>query len=47
MEEGIESLSLNPDSGVETWLYLAREGKAAAPAQEPSSDRGAPRKAGR
>jgi pyruvate,water dikinase len=26
MEEGIESLSLNPDSVVETWLYLAREG---------------------
>jgi len=25
MEEGIESLSLNPDSVVETWLYLARE----------------------
>jgi pyruvate,water dikinase len=25
MQEGIESLSLNPDSVVETWLYLARE----------------------
>lgn len=25
MEEGIESLSLNPDSVVETWLYLARD----------------------
>ena len=25
MEEGIESLSLNPDTVVETWLYLARE----------------------
>ena len=24
MEEGIESLSLNPDTVVETWLYLAR-----------------------
>ncbi len=24
MDEGIESLSLNPDSVVETWLYLAR-----------------------
>jgi pyruvate,water dikinase len=24
VEEGIESLSLNPDSVVETWLYLAR-----------------------
>jgi pyruvate,water dikinase len=31
MEEGIESLSLNPDTVVETWLYLAREAKAAAP----------------
>ena len=31
MEEGIESLSLNPDTVVETWLYLAREaGKAAS-----------------
>jgi pyruvate,water dikinase len=26
MDEGIESLSLNPDTVVETWLYLAREG---------------------
>jgi pyruvate,water dikinase len=26
VEEGIESLSLNPDSVVETWLYLARAG---------------------
>jgi len=25
MDEGIESLSLNPDTVVETWLYLARE----------------------
>jgi pyruvate,water dikinase len=25
MEEGIDSLSLNPDTVVETWLYLARE----------------------
>ncbi len=25
MEEGIESLSLNPDTVIETWLYLARE----------------------
>jgi pyruvate,water dikinase len=32
MEEGIESLSLNPDTVVETWLYLAREAKAAAAA---------------
>jgi pyruvate, water dikinase len=29
MEEGIESLSLNPDTVVETWLYLARETKPA------------------
>ncbi len=28
MEEGIESMSLNPDTVVETWLHLA---KAAAP----------------
>lgn len=25
MEEGIESISLNPDTVVETWLYLARQ----------------------
>jgi pyruvate,water dikinase len=25
VDVGIESLSLNPDSVVETWLYLARE----------------------
>jgi pyruvate,water dikinase len=25
VEEGIESLSLNPDTVVETWLYLARQ----------------------
>ena len=30
MEEGIESLSLNPDSVVETWLYLAREASGAS-----------------
>ena len=28
VEEGIGSLSLNPDTVIETWLYLAREGKA-------------------
>jgi len=28
VEEGIESLSLNPDTVVETWLYLAREAGA-------------------
>ena len=31
MEEGIESLSLNPDTVVETWLYLAREVGGAKP----------------
>jgi len=46
MEEGIESLSLNPDSVVETWLYLAREGKTAATA-EPPPIREAPRAAAR
>jgi pyruvate,water dikinase len=30
MEEGIESLSLNPDTVDETWLYLAREAKNGA-----------------
>ena len=30
MDEGIESLSLNPDTVVETWLYLARGGKESA-----------------
>ncbi len=30
MDEGIQSLSLNPDSVVETWLYLAREAAATA-----------------
>ena len=39
MKEGIESLSLNPDSVVETWLYLAEEVKKKDPAenQEQSS----------
>lgn len=32
MEEGIESLSLNPDTVVETWLYLARHAKPPATA---------------
>jgi pyruvate,water dikinase len=27
VEEGIDSISLNPDSVVETWLYLAREAR--------------------
>jgi len=27
VEEGIESLSLNPDTVVETWLFLAKGGK--------------------
>jgi len=30
MDEGIESLSLNPDTVVETWLYLARGERSAA-----------------
>jgi pyruvate, water dikinase len=30
MEEGIESLSLNPDTVVETWLYLAKEAGSGA-----------------
>ena len=25
VDEGIETLSLNPDTVVETWLYLAKE----------------------
>jgi pyruvate,water dikinase len=29
VEEGIESLSLNPDTVIETWLFLAREGATA------------------
>jgi pyruvate, water dikinase len=28
MQEGIESMSLNPDTVVETWLHLAKSGKA-------------------
>ena len=28
LDQGIESLSLNPDSVVETWLFLANEAKA-------------------
>jgi pyruvate,water dikinase len=31
MDEGIGSLSLNPDTVVETWLYLASEAKKAPP----------------
>jgi pyruvate,water dikinase len=37
MEEGIESLSLNPDSVVETWLYLAEEAKKAGTGIAPTS----------
>ncbi|ARO88603.1 phosphoenolpyruvate synthase [Nitrosospira lacus] len=33
MREGIESLSLNPDTVVETWLYLAEEAKEAVLSQ--------------
>jgi pyruvate,water dikinase len=32
MEEGIESLSLNPDTVIETWLYLANQTKNQSPA---------------
>ncbi|MFZ5556842.1 MAG: phosphoenolpyruvate synthase [Pseudomonadota bacterium] len=32
MEEGIESLSLNPDTVVETWLFLANQAKRREPA---------------
>ena len=28
VEEGIESLSLNPDTVIDTWMYLANEAKA-------------------
>ena len=27
VEQGIEAISLNPDTVVETWLYLAGQGK--------------------
>jgi pyruvate,water dikinase len=27
VEEGIETISLNPDTVVETWLYLAEQQK--------------------
>jgi pyruvate,water dikinase len=37
MKEGIESLSLNPDSVVETWLYLAEEAKKADQAAAPAN----------
>ncbi len=33
MQEGIESMSLNPDTVVETWLHLAKAAAVAAPAQ--------------
>jgi pyruvate, water dikinase len=31
LDEGIESISLNPDTVVETWLYLAGEARSALP----------------
>jgi pyruvate,water dikinase len=34
MSEGIESMSLNPDTVVETWLHLAKVATAKAPAAE-------------
>ncbi|HEX6827526.1 MAG TPA: phosphoenolpyruvate synthase, partial [Burkholderiales bacterium] len=36
VEEGIESMSLNPDTVVETWLYLAKEAAKPAKAQAAS-----------
>jgi pyruvate, water dikinase len=47
MEEGIDSLSLNPDTVVETWLYLAREvaserGAAGAPSSGDATKERAP-----
>jgi pyruvate,water dikinase len=30
MEEGIESMSLNPDTVVETWLHLAKNATVTA-----------------
>ena len=38
MKEGIGSLSLNPDSVVETWLYLAEEVKKKDPAENQGTD---------
>jgi pyruvate, water dikinase len=35
LEEGIDSISLNPDTVLETWLYLAREAKNADRAPAP------------
>jgi pyruvate,water dikinase len=32
VEEGIDSISLNPDTVVDTWLFLAKEAKAKVPA---------------
>ncbi|MBI2314084.1 MAG: phosphoenolpyruvate synthase [Betaproteobacteria bacterium] len=37
MEEGIESLSLNPDTVVETWLFLAKEAEQRAAASKGSA----------
>ena len=31
MEEGIESMSLNPDTVVETWLHLAKASRTGSP----------------
>ncbi len=32
LEQGIGSMSLNPDTVIETWLYLAEQGKGGVPA---------------
>src|SRR5262245_34760704 len=37
VDEGIESLSLNPDTVVETWLYLAKEGAPKGGAGAPTA----------
>jgi pyruvate, water dikinase len=33
LEQGIESMSLNPDTVIETWLFLAQQGAAEPPAK--------------
>jgi phosphoenolpyruvate-protein kinase (PTS system EI component) len=39
MQEGIESVSLNPDTVVDTWLRLAKPGRAAPAEQAAARDR--------
>ncbi len=49
VEEGIDTISLNPDTVVETWLFLAREARAAPRSRRSLDDAGdaSPRSAGR